>query len=178
VVRSPGRLSRLLVWVAGAAGVVHATASLYWAVGGQWLLATVGQWAVDLSARAPLRAGIALGLVALVKLVAAAVPIAVAYGKVRWRRFWRAVSWMGGSVLVIYGGINIVVSAAVLRGLIRPEDGYDLEAMRGHAYLWDPLFFLWGSALVLSLWFSRQKTFSDPVGGVATTTVRRSRGPA
>ncbi len=151
------RLSRLLVWVAAAAGVLHAAASLYWALGGRWLLATVGQWAVDLSARAPLTAGMALGLVALVKLLAATVPIGVAYGKVPWRGFWRPISWAGGMLLVVYGGINTVVSAAVLGGLIRPEGGYDLDAMRGHAYLWDPLFFLWGSALVLSLWFSRQE---------------------
>lgn len=122
------------------------------------MLATVGQWAVDLSTRAPLIAGIALGLVALVKLLAATVPIGVAYTKVPWRRLWRGVSWAGGLLLVVYGGINVVVSAAVLGGLIRPEGGYDLDAMRGHAYLWDPLFFLWGSALVLSLWFSRQET--------------------
>ena len=178
-VRSEGRLrlSRLLVWVAGALGVVHAAASLYWALGGRWLLATVGRWAVDLSVQAPLTADLALGLVALVKLLAAAVPIGVAYGKVGRRRFWRAVSWVGGLLLVVYGGINIVVSAAVLGGLIRPAGGYDLEAMRGHAYLWDPLFFLWGSALVLSLWFSHQEIPSR-LGGRATTTVRRSNGRA
>ena len=50
----------------------------HWALGGRWLLATVGQWAVDLSARAPLAAGAALGLVALVKLLAAVIPVAVA----------------------------------------------------------------------------------------------------
>jgi hypothetical protein len=83
------------VWIAGAAGVLHAAASLYWALGGQWLLATVGQWAVNLAARAPLTAGIALGLIALMKLLAATVPIGVAYGKVPWRRFWRAISWGG-----------------------------------------------------------------------------------
>jgi hypothetical protein len=110
------RLARLLVWVAGVAGVLQATASLYWALGGQWLLATVGQWAVELSAQAPLAAGVALGLIALLKLLAATIPIAVAYGKVPWARFWRAVSWAGGLLLVAYGGVNTAVSAAVLAG--------------------------------------------------------------
>ena len=58
-VRPPGRLSRLLVWVTGAAGVLHSAASSYWALGGQWLLATVGRWAVELSGRTPLRPGLA-----------------------------------------------------------------------------------------------------------------------
>jgi hypothetical protein len=159
----------VLVSVAGVAGVLHAAASLYWALGGQWLLATVGQWAVDLSAEAPITAGIALGLIALLKLLAATIPVGVAYGTVPGARFWRAVSWAGGLFLVAYGGLNTVVSAAVLGGLIRPDGGYDPEAMRGHAYLWDPLFLIWGTALVLSLWLSR------PQDGSAPTTAARER---
>lgn len=149
------RLALALVWIAGISGVLHAAASLYWAFGGQWLLATVGQWAVELSAQAPLAAGFALGLIALVKMLAALIPIGVAYGRVPWVRLWRAVSWVGGTLLVIYGGVNTVVSSAVLVGWISAEGGYDPVAMKGHAFLWDPLFFIWGAALILSLWFSR-----------------------
>ena len=138
--------------------MLHAAASLYWALGGQWLLATVGQWAVDLSAEEPLAAGVALGLIALLKLLAATIPIGVAYGKVPWARSWRAVSWAGGLLLIAYGGVNTIVSAVVLAGLIRPEGGYDPAAMRGHAYLWDPLFLIWGTALVLSLGLSRERS--------------------
>ena len=148
-------LSRALVWVAAAVGVVHAGFSSYWATGGRWLLSTVGQWAVDLSDRSPVAAGAGLGIVALVKLLAAVVPVAVAYGQVPRPALWRGVSWVGGLLLVVYGGLNVVVSNAVLLGAVRPEGGYDADAMRGHAHLWDPLFLLWGSALVLSLWFSR-----------------------
>ena len=157
------RLARVLVWTAGVVGMLHAAASLYWALGGQWLLATVGRWAVDLSAEAPFAAGIALGLIALLKLLAATIPIGVVYGKVPGARSWRAVSRAGGLLLVAYGGLNTAVSAAVLAGLIRPEGGYDPEAMRGHAYLWDPLFFTWGTALVLSLWLSRDSSGSADV---------------
>ncbi|MBP2216901.1 DUF3995 domain-containing protein [Arthrobacter sp. CAN_C5] len=93
-------MSRFFVWAAGIAGTVHAVFSLYWAFGGQWLLATVGQWAVELSVQSPLAAGIMLGLIAVGKLLAATIPIAVAYGRVPWRKFWRAVSWFGGVFLV------------------------------------------------------------------------------
>ena len=148
-------MSRALVWTAGLAGLVHAGFSLYWALGGRWLLATVGQWAVDLSAEAPLAAGIALGLVAAAKLLGATIPIGVAYGRVPWPRLWRGISWAGGLLLVAYGGVNTIVALAVLAGAIRPEGGYDADSMMGHAYLWDPLFFLWGGTLVLSLWLSR-----------------------
>ena len=69
-------------------------------------------------------------------------------------RLWRAVGWVGGLLLFGYGLVNTAVSAAVLSGVIRPEGGYDPEAMKGHAYLWDPLFLVWGTALVLFLWLS------------------------
>ena len=149
-------LSRALVWVAALVGVVHAGFSAYWATGGQWLLSTVGQWAVDLSQESPVAAGAGLGAVALVKLLAAVVPVAVAHGRLPGRTLWRGVSWAGGVLLLVYGGLNVVVSGAVLLGAIRPEGGYDADAMKGHALLWDPLFVLWGAALVLSLWLSRQ----------------------
>ena len=149
-------MSRRLAWAAAAAGAVHALFSVYWALGGRWLLATVGQWAVDLSVERPRAAGIVLGLVAAVKLAGAAVPVGVVYGRVSWPRLWRGVSWAGGGLLVVYGGLNTVVALAVLAALIQPEGGYDLQAMRGHAYLWDPLFLFWGGALVLSMWMSRR----------------------
>ncbi len=148
-------LSRALTWLAGLAGAVHAGFSLYWALGGQWSLATVGQWAVNLSAEDPLTTGLVLGVVAVAKLLAAAIPIGVAYGRLPWPRFWRAISWAGGLLLVAYGGVNAVVAVAVLAGVIRPAAGYDAVAMMGHAYMWGTLFFLWGTFLVLSLWLSR-----------------------
>jgi hypothetical protein len=149
------RSAVLFVWVAGAAGGLHALASLYWALGGQWLLATVGQRAVDLSAEAPIRAGLALGTIALLKFLAAAVPIGVAYGRVPRARLWRTVSWIGGLLLLAYGAVNTILSAAVLAGLIHPQGGYDPAAMKGHAFLWAPLFCIWGTALLVSLWLSR-----------------------
>jgi hypothetical protein len=48
------------------------------------------------------------------------------------------------------------LALAVLAGVIRPEGGDDADAMMQHAYLWDPLFLLWGGALVLSLRLSRR----------------------
>lgn len=149
------RLSRTLGWAACAAGTVHAAFSLYWAFGGRWLLSTVGNSAVDYAARAPLEAGLLLGTVGIVKLLAAATPVAVIYGQVPWPRFWRAVCWIGGMFLVLYGAANTAAGAAVLAGVIRPADGYD-AAMIGHSLLWDPLFLIWGAALCLALRFSRR----------------------
>lgn len=151
------RLGLACVWTACAAGLVHAALSLYWAVGGQELLDTVGQWAVRQSRDAPLRTGLLLGLVALAKTAGALIPVAVAYGRMPRPRLWRALSWAGAVLLVLYGGANTVVANAVLGGLIRSESGYDRAAMIGHAWLWDPLFLLWGTALLGYLLLSRRE---------------------
>lgn len=82
----------MLFWAAAVFGSVHAAASAYWALGGRWLLATVGSWAVDIAASAPLLSALALGAVALAKLAAAGVPLLVEYGRLRAARFWRGVS--------------------------------------------------------------------------------------
>jgi hypothetical protein len=153
VVGSPA--ARALVRVAALAGLLHAASSLYWALGGTWLLPTVGRWAVRLSEQHPVRAGLALGVIALGKLVAAVVPVAVDAGRTTRPALWRGISWAGGSLLVVYGGVNTAVALAVVSGALSPAGGYDADAMRGHAYLWDPLFLLWGAALVLSLALSR-----------------------
>lgn len=139
------------MWAAGVAGVVHAGFSAYWALGGRWLLETVGPWAVGLAAEHPALSSLGLALVALVKLLAAAIPVGVAYGRVPWPRTWRAISWVGGLALVAYGGVNTVVALAVITGLIVPDGGFDQAAMLGHAFLWDPLFLAWGGLLTLSL---------------------------
>lgn len=144
-------VARIAVFAACGVGMLHAASSFYWAIGGQWLLPTVGEWAVDFVDRSPGEAGLLLGSIALIKALAALVPVAVAFNKIPWRRFWRASCWIGGLGLIAYGALNVVVSGAVLLGIIRPEGGYDQAAMAGHAFLWDPLFLFWGLALIVWL---------------------------
>lgn len=147
--RSPA--PRVLVRVAAVAGLVHAASSLYWALGGTWLLPTVGRWAVRLSEQDPVRAGLALGVIALGKALAAVVPVAVDAGRTARPGLWRGISWAGGCLLVVYGGVNTAVALAVVTGAVHPAGGYDVDAMRGHAYLWDPLFLVWGVCLAVGL---------------------------
>lgn len=149
------RAARLCVWTACAVGIVHALFSLYWALGGSWLLDTVGPEAVRLSAEYPLLTGLGLGLVAAAKTAAAVVPATMANGRLRREKLWRGLSWAGALLLVLYGGANTVVGNAVLAGLVSPDDGYDRPAMEGHSWLWDPLFLLWGLALLGYLLLSR-----------------------
>lgn len=163
------RWARGAVITACVVGLVHAASSLYWALGGEWLLATVGSWAVDLMESRPIESGLLLGAVGLVKIAAAAVPALVEYARVPWRRFWRIVCWIGGPFLVLYGGVNVVVSGAVLAGVIRPDGGYDQAATIGHAFIWDPLFLIWGAALVTWLVLSQPRIALSTSGKDAGT---------
>ncbi|WP_235531315.1 hypothetical protein [Phycicoccus sp. Soil748] len=44
-----------------------------------------------------------------------------------------------------------MVANLVLVGAIHPSSGFDRPGMVGHAWLWDPLFLLWGASVVLGL---------------------------
>lgn len=149
------RTASVALWVAVCTGLVHAAWSAYWAVGGRFLLDTVGAWAVELGQRDPLRSGVVLGAVAAVKVVAAVLPVAIVRNRVPSIRWWRAVCWAGSAFLVVYGGLNVVVSSSVLAGVFSSAGGYDPAAMAGHAVLWDPLFVVWGGALLVALAASR-----------------------
>lgn len=136
--------------VAAGLGTMHAAFSAYWAAGGDWMLASVGAWAVE--ARDDQRASVVLALaaIAVVKLVAAWFPYLAETGRLPWRRLWRGISWPGSVFLIVYGLANVLVSGAVLLGLLG-EEPENREALVGHTVLWGPLFAAWGVALLLGL---------------------------
>jgi hypothetical protein len=142
------------LWAAATAGTLHALFSLYWAFGGGWLLETLGTRILDQFEE--LRW--ALVPVGVVKLAGAWVPVALDRRGWPRPRIWRPVCWTGVAILIAWGDVNTVVGQLVLTGVIDPDGGYDRPGMIGHAWLWDPLFLLWGAALAIGLWRSRGRT--------------------
>ncbi|MGW9402355.1 DUF3995 domain-containing protein [Arthrobacter sp. NPDC055585] len=138
-------------------GLVHAAFSAYWALGGDWLLATVGRFAVQNRQESPAQAAAVLGGAALLKAAAAVIPLAAAHGRFPFPRLIRALSWVGGAALCLYGAVNTVAASAVLAGWIPAGPDADLDGLKGHAWLWDPLFLAWGAALLTYLVLSRRK---------------------
>jgi Protein of unknown function (DUF3995) len=136
-----------LLMGAAVAGLIHAGFSLYWALGGRWLLPTVGQWAVAYAREAPLSAGLLLIIVAAVKCAVAIVPVLASQRKLARPRAWRGLAWLAAIVLIAYGAVNSIVAWLVLGGVLRHEGGFERQSMIGHAYLWDPLFLVWGLLL-------------------------------
>lgn len=146
------RAAAAVLMIAAAAGVAHGSFSLYWAAGGNWLLATLGHQLVsDFAGRRWL-----LFPVGVVKIGFAVFPLALVVWGRPWPRLGRLMCWLGAVVLMAWGGINTITGNLVLFGVIDPSGGYDRVGMIGHARLWDPLFLLWGVALTAGLLLSRR----------------------
>lgn len=151
-------IAQIALVIACVAGILHAAASIYWALGGRWLLDTVGAWAIEAVASEPALTSVLLGAIGVAKLLAVSIPIALSKGKIPWLKFWRIVCWIGAIAILLYGLANVVISSGVLLGIINPGAEYDHAAMIGHAFLWDPLFAVWGAALLVWLCCTRKPT--------------------
>ena len=95
----------------------------------------------------------------LVALAAAAAKVAgglLALALVRpWGRAiprrWLLACATGASVLLVgYGGLNVLVGALVLAGVIHPGGSVDRTALRWHVGVWDLWFLVWGILLALA----------------------------
>lgn len=140
---------------AAVAGVAHALPSLYWALGGTALVSTLGGWAADWQREAPMQVMVLLLVIFAVKLAGAFVPLANERGLLPAPRLWRGLSWAGAGLLMAYGAVNVTAAVAALTGIVPPGPTMDTAALVGHAFLWDPLFLLWGLLLAMGLWRSR-----------------------
>ncbi|MFC3848944.1 DUF3995 domain-containing protein [Corynebacterium hansenii] len=141
-------------WLAALAGGAHAAISLYWALGGTGLLWTMGESFADgFASRMWL-----LYPVALVKFAVAIGPLWLQSRAWRpWPRLTRLASWLAAVTLIGWGGLTTVIGNLVLASVIEPVGGYDRGAMIGHAWLWDPLFAVWGVALLVGLARTRRR---------------------
>lgn len=132
--------------IAAVAGFLHGAASVYWGLGGTWLLETIGdQVAEQFEGLGWLILG-----VGVVKIAFALSPLFLD------GRWWRPFHWLGAGVLILWGGLNTLVINLVLAGVLPRGENYDHAAMTGHGWLWDPLFLLWGLSLAVGLWATRR----------------------
>ena len=126
---------------------------VYWALGGQALLSTVGGWVEDLGRRGGAASAV-VGLVAGgLKLAGAVLAVALVHPAGRrlpQRPLWGLAAVASG-LLVLYGGVLVVAGALVLTGVIDPAGPVDRAALRWHVLGWDSWFLLWGLLLGLTV---------------------------
>lgn len=161
------RLARAAAIVAALLGLASAGISAHWALGGTWLLDTVGgeieRWgrqadwsvAVALWAITTLKAGVALAAPAVAGLPHSLPP---------WTRgrIPRILTWIAAGVLTLYGGVLTVAGLLVQASVVDIGEVSDPTALAWHAYFWDPWFLGWGLTLVACLWLSRPRRVRRP----------------
>jgi hypothetical protein len=153
-------------WAAFAVGLLYAAISVYWGLGGSWLLDTVGasltQAGRSASALVVLAVWCAVGL----KVIASVLPLlavgavgvgaaGVAAAGSRLPRLIRALTWVEAVILTVYGLILTAVGLLVQARVISPSANADHRALEWHAYLWDPWFLVWGLLVTAALLRSR-----------------------
>ena len=150
-----------LAQAACVAGLAYAAMSVYWAVGGTWLLDTIGG-TLEQQGRAG-NPGIILAVwaAAVLKIIGAIVPLAAAgvtpgQATTAWMRQMRVLAWLEAAILMVYGLALTGAGLLVQSGAIASAARADHRALAWHAYLWDPWFLLWGVLVTASLVRSRQ----------------------
>jgi len=150
-----------LAQAACGAGMAYAAVSVYWALGGTWLLDTVGG-TLEQQGRVG-NPGIILAVcaAAVLKVIGAIVPLGAVgmtsgQATIAGRRQVRVLAWLEAATLTIYGLVLTVAGLLVQSGAITPAASADHRALAWHAYLWDPWFLLWGALVAAALARSRQ----------------------
>ena len=163
-------------------GLAYAAIIVYWAVGGRWLLNTVGISLSQPGQARHLAALLAVWGAAAVKAAAALLPL-LAVGV--WprtangglRRLARALSWIEAAILTGYGLVLTASGLLVQAGVIKAAAQADRLALKWHACLWDPWFLIWGIFVFLALWRSRPAS-QDHLAGHAPGAVQGCYGTA
>jgi hypothetical protein len=135
-------------------GLAYAAFSVYWGLGGTWLLDTV-----DGTISRSSGALAAVWAAAVVKAVAALLPLcAVADLLPSHLRLVRLLSWTEAVILTGYGLVLSIAGWLVQAGVITPGANADHRALAWHAYLWDPWFLVWGILVTIALKRSRRRS--------------------
>lgn len=143
------RAARTAAWTAFGLGLLYAGVSIYWAAGGRWLLDTVGGPLGQLGRQRDAAALMTVWAAAVIKLIAAVIPLlAIRRPGGSRRTVVRVLAWAEAVILAGYG---LVLTAGDLAGIISPAAGADHGALAWHAYLWDPWFLVWGLLVLLAM---------------------------
>ena len=139
----------MTAYAAAVAGFGYALMSLYWALGGHGLVSTVGRDAEQFARRGGALAVLIALAATLAKVAGGLLPLALVrrWGR-RVPRGWLLAGSAGASVLLRgYGGVNVLLGALVLSGVIHPAGSVDWTALRWHVGVWDLWFLVWGILL-------------------------------
>jgi len=138
--------------------------SAYWALGGPALISTVGGYVTQLAHRGEAAAVLLTLGAAAAKAAGGLLALALVrpWGQVIPRGWLRAGSAGASALLVVYGGLNVLLGALVLSGVIHPAGSVDRTALRWHVGVWDLWFLVWGILLAMATTGYWRRTVTGP----------------
>jgi Protein of unknown function (DUF3995) len=139
-------------YAAALAGFGYALMSLYWALGGHALVSTVGGYAEQFAHRGGALPVLIALAATLAKVAGGLLPLALVrrWGRVVPRGWLLAGSAGASALLAGYGGLNVLLGALVLSGVIHPAGSVNWTALRWHVGVWDLWFLVWGILLAVA----------------------------
>jgi hypothetical protein len=148
---------RRLAEVAGVVGLLFAAVSIYWGLGGMWLLDTVSHSMAEQSRAGDSAVFLAAWVAAVLKMIAVVLPLLALrpMTRVAWVRRARTLAWVQVAVLMTWGVLQTVGSLVLLTGVI--DSSTDHRVLAWHAFLWDPWFVVWGLLVAGALRSSRAR---------------------
>lgn len=145
------RLKNLCLILFLFAGTLHSLATFYWSFGGELGLLTVGQWTLDLKSKYGSLVLFILFILGIFKLSATWMPLLLVY---KTNKFLMFISYIGAIILILHGGLNAFVGWLKFLNLL-PRQYIPSEI--GQAFIWDPLFLIWGLSLLIFLNLNNNK---------------------
>lgn len=139
------KLKNICIILFLVAGTLHSLATFYWSFGGTLGLLTVGQWTVDLKSNYGNLVLIILLILGIFKLSATWMPLLLVYKN---NKLLMIISYIGAIILILHGGLNTFVGWLKFLNIL-PRKYTPSEI--GQAFIWDPLFLIWGLSLLIFL---------------------------
>ncbi|MFJ6194957.1 DUF3995 domain-containing protein [Micromonospora sp. NPDC092111] len=132
--------------------LLFAALSVYWAAGGRVGAGTIGA-AVEGPALAREPAFVALlWATAVLKLIAAALALALVRERPRWMPRWMLLlaGWGTAALLSLYGAANLAQHLLIVTGVVEVPAGLGAAALPWHLLLWDPVWLTGGALFSLA----------------------------
>lgn len=139
-------------YAASAWSLLFALMSFYWALGGDLGVSTLGS-GIQALAHDPGFIAV-VWLTGIAKLIGGLFALTLVRPWAQWLPpGWKlALAWAGGIGLALYGGVQFVVEALALSGVLHVAGAVDWEGLRWHVWLWDPWWLVGGILFLLAAW--------------------------